>query len=24
VGIFFVALVVQGFLPSRRPHPEHA
>jgi len=24
VGIFFVALVVQSFLPSRRPHPEHA
>lgn len=24
VGIFFIALVVQGFLPSRRPHPEHA
>lgn len=24
VGIFFVALVVQGFMPSRRPHPEHA
>ena len=24
VGIFFIALVVQGFLPSRRLHPEHA
>jgi hypothetical protein len=24
VGIFFIALVVQSFLPSRRPHPEHA
>ena len=24
VGIFFVTLVVQSFLPSRRPHPEHA
>ena len=24
VGIFFVALAVQGLMPSRRPHPEHA
>jgi ABC-type Mn2+/Zn2+ transport system permease subunit len=24
VGIFFVTLFVQSFLPSRRPHPEHA
>ena len=24
VGIFFVALVAQAFVPARRPHPEHS